>query len=321
MPKAAPLDAHPFVKWAGGKSQLLDRLVTILPSRVRTYYEPFVGGGALFFALAGQQRFQRAVINDWNTELIDTYKVIRDFPDDLLCLLRTLKEEYTADAKITFHRERDKVPQELSPIQRAARFLFLNRTGFNGLYRVNKAGRFNVPFGKYDNPRIADETNIRACSKVLNNFVVLTAQDFAEVVKDAQPGDAVYFDPPYVPVNATANFTSYTSDGFSLDDQYRLAASFKKLVEMGVAVVASNSDVPTVRDLYEGFEMHEVQARRNINSKADKRGPVGELIIVGRHGTGLPSLRPKPPPTPVNYYDDLSDVLEQYPPGMPGVRR
>lgn len=315
-------EAHPFIKWAGGKTQLLNQLTTILPPRIRTYYEPFIGGGALFFALAQRERFQRAAINDWNSELVDTYKSIRDFPDDLIELLQGLKAEYQADARVVFHRERDKDPKELTPIVRAARFLFLNRTGFNGLYRVNKSGRFNVPFGKYDNPRIVDEDNIRACSKVLNNFVVLTSKDFAAVVTEAQPGDCVYFDPPYVPLNPTANFTSYTSNGFTIDDQYRLAACFKQLVERGVAVIASNSDTKTVRDLYDGFEMHAVEARRNINSKGDKRGPVGELIIVGRHGTVLPSLVPKPPAEPkTDYYDELSDILEQHPPGMPGVRR
>lgn len=316
--------AHPFVKWAGGKTQLLEPLSTILPSRIRTYYEPFIGGGALFFSLAQKERFQRAVINDWNTELVDAYKTIRDFPDDLITLLQALKETYQADARGTFQGEREKDPKEMTPIQRAARFIFLNKTGFNGLYRVNKKGGFNTPFGKYENPKILDEPNIRACSKVLNHFVVVTSGDFAQVIADAQPGDCVYFDPPYVPVNATANFTSYTSDGFSLDDQYRLAAAFKKLAENGVAVVASNSDTQTVRDLYEGFEMHNVQARRNINSKGDKRGPVGELIIVGRRGTVLPSVAPKPPraeTTAVDYYDDLSELLEQHPPGMPGMRR
>lgn len=322
MPKvpSAP-EAHPFVKWAGGKSQLLDQLTGILPSRIRTYYEPFVGGGAVFFALAHKGRFQRAVINDWNAELMDTYKAIRDFPGDLLVALQKLKDDYKADPKPTYLRERSLDPKELAPIARAARFIFLNRTGFNGLYRVNKQGRFNVPFGKYDNPRIVDEPNIRACSQVLNNFVVLTSKDFAAVVADAQPGDAVYFDPPYVPLNATSNFASYTSDGFGLDDQYRLAAAFKQLVEAGVAVVASNSDTQIVRDLYEGFEMHQVLARRNINSKADKRGPVGELVIVGRRGTVLPSLVPPKKVEVPTYYDDLSEILEQHPPGMPGVRR
>jgi len=292
------MEAHPFVKWAGGKTQLLGQLTTILPSRIRTYYEPFVGGGALFFTLANQGRFQRAVLNDWNTELIDTYKTIRDFPEDLIEALQKLKAEYQAADKETYYRERRKDAKALSPLDRAARFIFLNRTGFNGLYRVNKAGQFNVPMGKYTNPKIVDEENIRACSLVLNRFVVLTSKDFAEVIKDAQPGDAVYFDPPYVPVTTTSNFTSYTSDGFSLDDQYRLVAGFKQLVEAGVAVVASNSDVQLVRDLYEDFERHEVQARRNINSKGDKRGSVGELIIVGRRGTVLPSVTPKKPQDP-----------------------
>lgn len=285
--------AHPFIKWAGGKTQLLDQLTTILPNRIRTYYEPFIGGGALFFALAQEKRFQRAVINDWNTELTDTYKSIRDFPDDLIRLLGQLKAEFLEDPKGTYQREKDKNPQELTPVNRAARFIFLNKTGFNGLYRVNRRGQFNVPLGKSASPpRILDEANIQACSKVLNHFVVVTSGDFAAVIADAQPGDCVYFDPPYVPLNPTANFTNYTSNGFTIDDQYRLAAAFKKLVNSGIAVIASNSDTQIVRDLYEGYEMHVVQARRNINSKGDKRGPIGELIIVGRRGTDMPSLAP-----------------------------
>lgn len=287
--------ARPFLKWVGGKTQLLDRLVPILPKRIRTYYEPFIGGGALFFHLAHLGQFQRAVINDWNGELVDTYKAIRDFPEDLILRLGQLKEAYGSDAPGTFAAERAKDPKALTPIDRAARFIFLNRTGFNGLYRVNSKGGFNVPFGKYTNPRIVDEGNIRACREVLNHFVVITNRDFAEAVEDAQPGDCVYFDPPYVPINPTSDFTKYTKEGFGLDAQKRLAATFRALVDRGVAVIASNSDAPLVRELYEGFELHEVQARRNVNSVGDKRGPVGELVIVGRQGTHLPSLPPLAP--------------------------
>lgn len=276
--------AKPFVKWAGGKTGLVSTLKGILPPKIQTYYEPFVGGGALFFALAADGRFQRAVLNDFNSELMDAFKTIRDFPDAIIKALVRLKEEYTAEPQAVYNRERNRNPQELSPLDRAARFLFLNKTGFNGLYRVNKNGGFNVPFGQYANPRIADSANIKACAEVLGKFVVLSNQDFAACLGGARHGDVVYFDPPYVPLSPTANFTSYTAGGFGLAEQERLAQTFRELAEQGVAVVASNSDTPIVRGLYTGWEIHEVQARRSINRNGNQRGPVGELIIVGRPG-------------------------------------
>lgn len=270
--------ARPFLKWAGGKKQILDRLLPILPQTMGTYYEPFVGGGAVFFALAAEHRFQRAVLNDFNGELIDCYRAIRGFPEDLIEQLAKLPV-----SKEVFEKIRAKMPGDLSPARRAARMIYLNKTGFNGLFRVNKKGQFNVPFGKWKHtPKPLDAPNIRACAEVLNRYAALYSQDFSEVVGEAGPGDVVYLDPPYVPVSATSNFSSYTTDGFGLDDHYRLVASFKELINRGVKVVASNSDTRMVRALYEGFELHEIKAKRYINSKGDRRGPVGELIIVGR---------------------------------------
>ncbi len=281
-----PLEAaKPFIKWAGGKTQLLEPISTLLPARIQTYYEPFIGGGAVFWALATAKRFARAVINDWNQEIVDTYLVVRDFTDDLVPLLARLKQEYIEAPEATFMRERAKDPTTLAPLHRAARFLFLNRTGFNGMYRVNKKGQFNVPWGKYENPKILDEPLLRACSQALDRFVVIRQGDFAAAVADAQQGDVVYLDPPYVPVNATSNFTGYTSGGFGLNDQHRVALCFAELAERGVAVVASNSDTEVVREIYKGWEMRQIPARRNINSKGDRRGPVMELLIVGRRGS------------------------------------
>jgi DNA adenine methylase len=270
--------ARPFLKWAGGKTQILDKLLGLLPLKFGTYYEPFVGGGAVFFALAAENRFQRAVLNDSNQELMDCYRVIRDFPDDLVALLGTL-----LFGKAEFTRLKTLRPQDLTPVTRSARTIYLNKTGFNGLYRVNKIrGEFNVPFGQWKRPpKILDEPNLRACAEVLNRYIAIYATDFVEVMKDAGPGDVVYFDPPYVPVSASSNFRSYTSKGFGLKDQQRLAAFSKELVKRGVKVVASNSDTDLTRALYEEFEVHEVQARRCINSKGSRRGPVGELIFVG----------------------------------------
>jgi DNA adenine methylase len=282
------IEAHPFLKWAGGKRQILDQLLAILPKQMETYYEPFVGGGAVFFALAAEGRFRRALLNDANRELMDCYQAIRSFPEDLIDQLGLWPVN-----KDTFTQVRAWSPAELSPIMRAARMIYLNKAGFNGLYRVNKKGEFNVPYGKWKRPpKVLHADNLRACSEVLNRFATLYCQDFAEVVGDTGPGDVVYFDPPYIPVSVTSNFTSYTSDGFTLDDQHRLAACFRELVQRGVKVVASNSDTETTRSLYAGFELNEIQSKRCINSKGDRRGFVRELIIVGRGKTLKPPKIP-----------------------------
>lgn len=290
--------ARPFLKWAGGKTQLLSALTEILPRKIKTYYEPFLGGGAVFYHLAAESRFEHAVLNDWNRELIDCYKVVRDFPDDLV---RKLREHMTGEWNTAayFEKMRSQVTDTLDPVERAARMIYLNKTCFNGLYRVNRDGRFNVPFGRYKNPTLFDEQNLRACSYVLNRYTVLHSGDFSNAVDGAREGDVVYFDPPYVPLSSTSNFASYTSDGFTLDDQHRLAALFKQLVEKGIAVALSNSDTPIVRALYAGFEMHPVQAKRHINSKADGRGPVVELIIVGRPAGEQSIAPPQVVPIPV----------------------
>lgn len=278
-----PVPPKPFLKWAGGKTQLIEDIEEILPRGIQTYFEPFLGGGAVFFHLANTQRIEAAVLNDWNSELMDTYRIVRDFPDDLIPVLAAMKEQYQKNPSETFRFWRRQNPRDLGPLQRASRFIFLNRTAFNGMYRVSKKrGRFNVPWGKYKNPTICNEPLIRACSKTLNQSVILKHGDFVDAVQGAKPGDLVYFDPPYVPLTATSNFTSYTSDGFDIDDQHRLAVLFRRLAEDGVAVIASNSNTEIVQELYKGFEMNIVQARRNINSKGNKRGPVEELLIVGR---------------------------------------
>lgn len=281
--------ARPFVKWAGGKTQLLPALSQILPKKIRTYYEPFVGGGAVYFTLAARERFERAVLNDRNRELMNSYTTIKE---DLESLVQALKEraDAYADAPVaTFDYWKARELEELSPLLRATRMLFLNKTCFNGLYRVNRKGEFNVPFGRYANPRICDETNLRACSELLNNIpTTLLSVDFVEAVADAQEGDVVYLDPPYLPLSSTSNFASYTSGGFGIDDHHRLAALFKVLINKGVTVVVSNSDTETTRALYEGYEIHSVQAKRHINSKGDGRGAIGELIIVGRLASATP---------------------------------
>jgi DNA adenine methylase len=287
--------ARPFLKWAGGKAQLVPALLKLFPEKVRTYYEPFVGGGATFFALAAHKRFERSVLNDWNEELVNAYRVVRDHPDELVAQLRVIKEKYALDEPAAFAEWRALKPANLSLVERAARMIFLNKTCFNGLYRVNKSGQFNTPWGKYKNPLICDELNLRACSEMLNQEASLHTGDFAQVLDDAGPGDLVYFDPPYVPVSTTANFTSYTADKFTLDDQYRLAAVFKDLASRGVTVILSNSDTQIVHALYENFEINIIEAKRAINSKGDGRGPVNEVIVVSRPARETHSLWNPPP--------------------------
>lgn len=276
------MPAQPLVKWVGGKRKLAPKLLSLFPRTIGTYYEPFTGGGAVFFALAAEtpHRFDSVVLNDWNFELADMYRVVRDTPNRLIVALREM-----VNTPEFFAQMRAKSPKDLKPVDRVARLIYLNKTCFNGLFRMNKAGQFNAPFGKYENPNICDEENIHACHVVLNGKVTVRNGDFSDAVTDAKPGDCVYFDPPYVPLTPTSNFTSYTSDGFGLKDQQRLALLVRQLAERGVHAYVSNSDTPLVRELYQGFELVEVQMKRNINSKGDGRGAVGELIVVGSRTT------------------------------------
>jgi len=269
--------AQPFVKWAGGKRALLPEILARLPKKARTYYEPFIGGGAVFFALAAEKRFERAHLSDSNAELVATYVALRS---DIAGVLKALKHHAQRHSEIWFYRTRALNSKELGRAERAARFIYLNRTCFNGLYRVNRKGEFNVPFGKYVNPTICDEENLRAVSSVLKaSDALVHAHDFEVSVVLAGKNDAVYFDSPYAPVSETANFTSYTASGFTAKDQERLRDTAEILGRRGTYVLLSNADTPFVRKLYKGFKIEEVRAPRRINSKGDKRGDVGELLI------------------------------------------
>jgi len=269
--------ARPFLKWVGGKRQILSQITDrVRINHIRTYYEPFVGGGAVFFALANQGRIERAVLNDTNAELIDCYRAVCSFPDDLIEQLKLLEIN-----KEVFLELRGMLPKELSPCKRAARTIYLNKTSFNGLFRVNKSGKFNAPWGKYKNPRILDEPNLRACGEILNDFAALQCKDFEESVKNAGEGDVAYLDPPYIPISATSNFTSYTADGFTLEDHKRLAACFTDLARRGCLVIASNSNSALARELYKDHQIFEIESRRSVNCDGSKRGKIKELIIVG----------------------------------------
>lgn len=271
--------AKPIVKWAGGKSRLLGELVGRVPRDVRTYAEPFAGGAALFFALwneveAGKRTIERAVLVDRNAELVACYKAVKRNVGDVIEALRAYR--YDRDL---YYQVRSVVGASLPPAERAARFIFLNRTCFNGLWRVNSQGHFNVPFGRYKNPCICDEANLRAAARALK-FADIRHGDFATVTGKLREGDFAYFDPPYVPLTKTALFTSYVAEGFGDHDQVRLANELRELRGRGVHAMLSNADTPSSRALYKGFSVHSVSAPRSINSNPSKRGAVGELVVT-----------------------------------------
>jgi len=267
-----PLRATPFLKWVGGKSRLLPELLRHLPARMKRYHEPFVGGGALFFAAQPK----RASLSDVNAELVHTYTEVRD---DVAGVLDAL-------ARHVYEREHFEMvralePESLSPSARAARFIYLNKTCFNGLWRVNKSGKFNVPFGRYTAPRFCDPATLLRASHALQN-VTITHQTYAEAALAAAPGDFVYFDPPYDPVSPTASFTGYSASPFLWTQQEELAAVCAQLNRRGVRFLLSNSATPRIRSLYAQFEQRIVRAPRSINSKADARGNVDEILVFNR---------------------------------------
>jgi DNA adenine methylase len=275
--------AKPFLKWAGGKGQLIEQFRPLLPSGFARYFEPFVGSGAVFFALQPSLR-ATAVLTDVNRELIDCYRAVQKRVEEVI---RELSQHEYEEAH--YYRVRELDPADLSPPQRAARTIFLNKTGYNGLYRVNRKGRFNVPFGRYTNPgfRHPDRLeNLRACSRALRR-VTLEGRDFGDVERHATAGDFVYFDPPYVPASSTADFTTYAPGGFGWDEQQRLAEVFGRLARSGVFAMLSNSDTPAVRRLYAPFRIDRVLASRSINSRGDRRGKVGEVVVRNYDDRGL----------------------------------
>ncbi|MNY04336.1 Modification methylase DpnIIA [compost metagenome] len=266
----APVKAGPFLKWAGGKGRLLGQYEPLFPQRFNRYFEPFVGAGAVFFHLEPQ----KAHLSDTNPDLIACYQVIRD---ELPALIEVLRM-YRHDRDFYYH-VRELNPADLTAVQRAARMIFLNKTCFNGLWRVNRRGQFNVPFGDYKNPKILDEDNLHAVSQALQG-VSIDLRPFDEVVSKARRGDFIYMDPPYHPVSSTSNFTSYGADDFKPDDQIRLAAAFRRLDAKGCKVMLSNSDTPFIRELYEDYRIEQVWCRRAINRDAAKRGAVSEVVVM-----------------------------------------
>ena len=272
--------AKPFLKWAGGKTALLPELLQAAPEQIGTYYEPFVGGGALFFALQAAGRFKHAVLSDSNQELINAYTQVRDNVDGLIRALQVHQRKYRDAVDRAEYYYKIRAKKLTCSLGGAANLIFLNKTCYNGLYRVNSKGRFNVPHGRNKNPTICDEANLLAVSEVLQG-VELRVADFAESPSPAGEGDFVYFDPPYVPVSETAYFTSYTAKDFSKEEQERLAITAATLACQGSQVVLSNSGHPDVASMYSSdlFRLNEVRVRRAINSDARGRGPVHEYLI------------------------------------------
>ena len=263
------MSAKPFLKWAGGKRQLLPHLAEHAPAKQFVYHEPFLGGGALFFHLQPKKAF----LTDSNVRLIRTYQGVRDQVENVIDELSSFKH-----SKSFFQKMRARSIDGASDSEVAAWFIYLNRTSFNGLYRVNSKNVFNVPIGRYKNPTICNAELLRACSLALRS-AVLSVADFSSVVDRVKRGHFVYLDPPYVPLTTTSHFTSYTSTGFGDADQVRLRDVATKLKKRGASVLISNSSAPRVHELYRDFERKVLAARRNVNNRGDGRGPVPELLI------------------------------------------
>ena len=268
----------PILKWVGGKRQLLDDILPLLPKDPKLYVEPFVGGAAVLLA----KQPAHARVNDYNAELGNVYKVVRDEPDALLEKLREHDENNTSDYYYEVRAlDRESSFVDMGEVERAARIIYLNKTCFNGLYRVNSAGQINSPYGRYKHPNIVNEPGIRALSRYLQGDVTLMCGDYSEALRSLPRGAFVYLDPPYMPLTQTSAFTGYTEGGFDYDEQVRLRDECVKLREQGIHFLESNSDCPEIRELYADFTIRTVQAKRAINSRGDRRGAVNEVLISG----------------------------------------
>jgi len=266
----------PIVKWVGGKRQIIDDITKCIP-KFSTYYEPFLGGGAVLFELQPK----KAVVNDQNEELMNMYTVIRDNVEDLIHLLAQHKNDKEHFYKVRELDRDKKLYATLSNIEKAARIIYLNKTCYNGLFRVNRAGEFNTPFGKYKNPKILDEVTLRAVSHYLNHSKIkLLNEDFEMSLKGIRKGAFVYFDPPYDPISDTASFTGYDKGGFGREEQIRLKKVCDRLNERGIKFLLSNSATDFILDLYKDYSITFVKARRAINSIAEKRGEVYEVLVM-----------------------------------------
>ncbi|KGO84426.1 modification methylase [Flavobacterium beibuense F44-8] len=267
----------PFLKWVGGKRQLMPSIINLLPKNIKDldYIEPFIGGGAVLFHLQPKN----AIVNDYNKELINVYEVIKSNLSELIDDLK--KHENNADYFYKIRGlDRTEDFNTLSPIQRASRVIFLNKTCFNGLYRVNNAGEFNAPFGRYKNPNIVNEPTLKAVSKYLNsNNITLRSEDYADIINNASQNSFIYLDPPYHPLSESSNFTGYVQGGWDALDQIRLRENCDLLTKKGVKFLLSNSSAPLIKEQYAHYNITIVKANRAINSNGSNRGEVDEVLI------------------------------------------
>ena len=266
----------PILKWAGGKRQLLPILIKNIPDKFNTYFEPFIGGAALLISLYSLNKINESVISDTNSDLYNLYITIKEDPQQLVDELDNMEFKNSSE---DYYKARDLFNSINDSIERSALLIYLNRHGYNGLYRVNSLNKFNVPFGKYNNPGMPSPGNIMALSELFQSCTIMNS-DFETTVSNAGKGDFVYFDPPYMPLSKTSYFTGYTHTGFDERDQERLAKSFHELSDKEVYVMESNSSTDFIKELYKGFNLLEVDARRNINSVGTKRNSIKELIIT-----------------------------------------
>jgi DNA adenine methylase len=286
-PGGTSIRATPFVKWAGGKNHLLRNLLPLVPTNLQNYYEPFLGGGALFFFILSKWAPFRAILSDTNEELILTYKVVKENPEELIRLLSRFQRQYSLSTSKEEYYYTVRGSKPSGRVERAARFIFLNKTCYNGLFRVNRRGEFNVPFGRYKSPRILNEAGISAASRALCANSSIRLVDYQKATETCDKGDFIYLDPPYDPVSETSGFTDYTVNGFGKEDQAKLAEWFTELVERGCTVLLSNSDTSLVRQLYRQYVVKSVDVSRPISCKGRKRTGFRELIVLGRRRVGL----------------------------------
>lgn len=269
-------DSLSFIKWAGGKKQLLSQFKDFFPKYIERYFEPFVGGGAVAFHILKKYQPKKVYLSDINEELINCYNIIKNNPQELIQLLSEYRKNHS---KEFYYQIREQDPKLLSSLNNAARFIYLNKTCFNGLYRVNSSGKFNVPMGSYKNPSIYDESELMEISKILKK-TNLRVIPFNEIIKSVKKDDFIYFDPPYHPLNNKNSFTTYTKGSFRAEDQKKLAELYKELDKKGCKVMLSNSDTEFIKELYSKYNINLVKASRMINCDGSKRGKINELVIT-----------------------------------------
>lgn len=277
QPNEANKKLKPFLQWVGGKREMIERYPTLIPAKFNSYHEPFLGGGAMMFHVKAEKAF----LNDYNSELIITYNAIAKDVKSVIKILKELKKHHSKEFYLSVReldRDSDKF-QKFNEAEIAARLIYLNQTGFNGVYRVNRKGQYNVPIGSSLNKLICDEPTLMEASKFIKGYT-FSSGDFADAIKNIKKGDFLYLDPPYVPVSEYSDFTRYTKDQFGLEDQNRVYELFKAASDKGAYVLLSNSDTKFVRDLYKDFNIYTIKSSRNLNSDASKRGNVDEVAVT-----------------------------------------